>query len=55
MMPSSGQIQVLKAALKRTGLINHQIKAANRGPSRNRLVKMQHMFFLPLVSVFPYR
>jgi hypothetical protein len=43
-MPRTGQIKLLKAAVKRSGLINHQINVANRGPSRNRVVMKQHIF-----------
>ena len=39
MMPRTAQIQEPKAALNRTGLISHQTKVANRGPSRNSVVK----------------
>jgi hypothetical protein len=44
-MPRAGQMKLLKAALKRSGLINHQINVANRGPNRNRDVMKQHIIF----------
>jgi hypothetical protein len=41
-----GQITLLKAAVKRSGLINHQISIASLGPNINRDVITQHRLLL---------
>jgi hypothetical protein len=47
--PRKPKMKLPNAPLTYTGLIRYQTRTARRGPTNNKAVKKQHIFFSPLI------